>query len=200
MPGSSFAISAKHCNVGSKLAKIEGSTCHKCYAIKLQNMRPSVNQGWIANLEKAQRLIETDRQRWVSFMAFQIDKASIKTGQPYHRWFDSGDLQSLAMLEAIVSVCNATPHIAHWLPTREARLIKAYLAKHKAFPSNLVVRVSATMINDQPSRNYKNTSTVHRKGIVPVGHVCPASNQGNACGDCRACWMHEIKNVSYPLH
>ncbi len=27
MPSTTFAISAKHCKVGSKLAKIEGSTC-----------------------------------------------------------------------------------------------------------------------------------------------------------------------------
>jgi len=200
MPGSSFAISAKHCNVGGKLAKIEGSTCHKCYAIKLQNMRPSVNQGWVANLDKAQRLIETDPQRWVAFMSFQIDKASIKTNQPFHRWFDSGDLQSLAMLEAIAQVCVKTPHIKHWLPTREAKLIKTYQAKHGDFPANLIVRISATMIGDKPLNGYRNTSTVHRKGQSTVGHICPASTQGNACGACRACWDHRVTNVSYPLH
>lgn len=199
MPGSSFAISAKHCNVGGKLAKIEGSTCHKCYALKIQNMRPSVNQGWTANLDKAQALIDRDPQRWVAFMSFQIDKASIKTQEPFHRWFDSGDLQSLAMLEAIVSVCKQTPHIRHWLPTREAGLVKAFKAKHGALPDNLVIRLSATMIGDKPM-NYDNTSTVHRKTHKPVGHVCPASTQGNACGSCRACWDKSVSNVSYPLH
>ena len=29
MPSTTFAISAKHCKVGSKLAKIEGSTCSR---------------------------------------------------------------------------------------------------------------------------------------------------------------------------
>lgn len=200
MPGSSFAISAKHCNVGSKLATIKDSTCSRCYALKIQNMRPSVDKGWTANLDKAQALIAHDPMRWAQFMAFQIDKASLKTGEPFHRWFDSGDLQSLAMLRAIVLVCELTPHVSHWLPTREAKLIKQYRAQYGAFPSNLVVRVSATMIGDSPILGHSHTSTVHRKGQEAKGHVCPASTQGNACGTCRACWSHEVGNVSYPLH
>ena len=200
MPGSSFAISAKHCNVGSKLAEIKGSTCHKCYALKIQKMRPSVDMGWTANLEKANALIERDSSRWVAFMAFQISKAAEKTGQPFHRWFDSGDLQSMAMLEAIAQVAMATPNVSHWLPTREAKLVRAYLTQNETFPPNLVVRVSSTMIDDKPVSGYSHTSTVHRKGNVPQGHVCPASTQGNACGDCRACWNLDVANVSYPLH
>ena len=200
MPGSSFAISAKHCNVGSKLATIKDSTCSRCYALKIQNMRPSVNQGWTSNLDKAVSLINHDPARWANFMAFQINKAAEKTGQPFHRWFDSGDLQSLAMLKAIVHVCEITPHVSHWLPTREAKLIKQYRAQYGAFPSNLVVRVSATMIGDSPILGHSHTSTVHRKGQEAKGHVCPASTQGNACGTCRACWSHDVANVSYPLH
>lgn len=200
MPGSSFAISAKHCNVGSKLAQVEGSTCHRCYALKIQKMRPSVDQGWTSNLDKAVRMIASDPDRWIKFMSFQIDNAYLKTGQPYHRWFDSGDLQSLDMLKAIVGVCLATPHISHWLPTREAKIVRAYLAERGAFPPNLVVRVSATMIGDKPVAGYPHTSTVHRKTSDHTGHACPASKQGNACGDCRACWSINVSNVSYPLH
>lgn len=200
MPGSSFAISAKHCNVGSKLATVQGSTCHKCYALRIQNMRPSVDKGWTSNLDKANNMIASNPEQWSKWLAFQIDKAAIKTGQPFHRWFDSGDLQSLAMLRAIVRVCELTPYVSHWLPTREAKLIKQYQAQYGAFPSNLVVRVSATMIGDAPIMGYANTSTVHRKGAQVSGHVCPASTQGNACGDCRACWSLDVHNVSYPLH
>lgn len=200
MPGSSFAISAKHCNVGGKLAQVQGSTCSKCYALKLQNMRPSVNMGWTSNLDKAVRLIASDPERWAKFMAFQIVKAADKTGERYHRWFDSGDLQSVAMLAAIVRVCELTPDVQHWLPTREAKVVRDYLKSHPAFPSNLVVRVSSTMIDDAPIAGHANTSTVHRKGSVPTGHVCPASQQGNACGSCRACWSFDVANVSYPLH
>ena len=33
MPAYSFGISAFKCKVGSRLAKIKGTTCYKCYAL-----------------------------------------------------------------------------------------------------------------------------------------------------------------------
>jgi hypothetical protein len=200
MPGSSFAISAKRCQVGSKLAKVEGSTCSRCYALKLQKMRPSVDQGWEANYLKATQLIAQAPEKWAKAMAFQIDKAATKTGQPFHRWFDSGDLQSVEMLRAIVLTAEATPAIRHWLPTREARIVKDYVTTFGHFPDNLIVRVSSTMVGDAPVTSHPWTSTVHKKGQAANGHVCPASKQGNACQDCRACWDKSVPNVSYPLH
>jgi hypothetical protein len=202
MPGSTFAISAKRCNVGGKLSTIEGSTCSRCYALKLQKLRPSVDQGWEANYLKATRMIEQAPSKWADAMAFQILRAYKKTGEPYHRWFDSGDLQSVEMLRAIVLVCERTPDIRHWLPTREAKIVRDYLSEVGNLPDNLVIRVSATMVDDKPVKSHGWTSTVHRKSgkLPPTGHVCPASQQGNACGSCRACWSHEVANVSYPLH
>jgi hypothetical protein len=200
MPGSSFAISAKECKAGSKLVTVEGSVCNKCYAVRLQNMRPSVNEGWTNNYLKATQLIERSPERWAQAMAFQIRKAAEKTGQPYHRWFDSGDLQSVAMLRAIALCCALLPDISHWLPTREARFVREYRRQYGDLPSNLVVRVSSTMVGDAPISGHANTSTVHRKGAEVVGHACPAQHQGNACVACRACWSKDVPNVSYPLH
>ena len=34
MPGFSYGIPAKECKTGSKLAKIKGSVCYNCYALK----------------------------------------------------------------------------------------------------------------------------------------------------------------------
>ena len=199
MPGSSFAVSTDHCNVGSKLALIEGSTCHKCYAISIEKRYPSAHQGWLANSDKANRLIASDPERWAKFMAFQIERFAEKTSEPFHRWFDGGDIASLAMLRAIVRVCELTPNIKHWLPTREASVVKAFL-KERSFPANLIVRVSATMIDDKPLANYPHTSTVHTKALKPVGAICEARTRGNVCGPCRACWDPKTPNVSYPLH
>ena len=50
----------------------------------------------------------------------QITKVCDRFGEPYHRWFDAGDLADVAMLKAIVRVCELTPTIKHWLPTRES--------------------------------------------------------------------------------
>jgi len=200
MPGSTFAISATKCLVGSKLAKVKDSTCSRCYALKLEKLRPSVNQGWLANYEKATRLIATSPDKWVAACVFQIMRAYVKSGQPFHRWFDSGDLQSVEMLSAICDVARATPAVSHWLPTRESGMVKAYKAKGGIVPENLVIRVSSTMIGDAPISGHATTSTVHRKGTDHIGHACPASTQGNNCGDCRACWTPSVGNISYPLH
>lgn len=204
MPGSTFALSATKCKVGAKLVKVQGSTCAKCYALRLEKLRPSVHQGWLANYEKAVALIANKPEQWVAACVFQINRAFLKSGQPFHRWFDSGDLQSVAMLSAICDVAKATPDINHWLPTREAGIVKAYKAQGGIVPGNLVIRVSSTMVNDAPIKGHANTSTVHRKGTEAHGHACPASMQGNSCGygdsACRACWNSKVQNVSYPLH
>jgi hypothetical protein len=198
MPGSTFAVTVDKCKVGRKLAEIKGSTCHKCYAATLEKLRPSVHQGWTNNYFKATRMIAERPDLWARAMAFQIEKAAEKSGEAFHRWFDGGDLDSLAMLHAIVLTCELTPSIKHWLPTREAAVVKAFL-RERAFPANLVVRVSATMIGDKPLA-YANTSTVHRKGEEHEGIPCEARQRGNQCGPCRACWQGDVANVSYPLH
>ena len=200
MPGSTFAVSATKCNVGGKLAKLPGSTCHHCYALKLEKLRPSVAQGWSANYMKATKLIETRPEQWAAAMAFQIRRLGEKTGEKFHRWFDGGDLASLAMLRAIVRTAELTPEFKHWLPTRETVVVKAYRQQFGAFPSNLVVRVSSPMINDKPIAGHVNTSTVHRKGSTHVGLACEARSRGNQCGPCRACWDPAVPNISYPLH
>jgi len=198
MPGSTFALSATKCKTGSKLAKIKNSTCSRCYAIKLEKLRPSVHMGWLANYTKATSLIAKNPDQWAKACAFQILRAFEKTGESFHRWFDSGDLQSVEMLEAIAETARLTPHIKHWLPTRESAIVKAWRKNHTR-PKNLIIRESATMIGDKP-RSAEFTSTVHRKGESVSGHACPASQQGNQCGTCRACWNESVKNISYPLH
>lgn len=200
MPGTSFPISARVCQTGGKLAQVDGSVCSRCYALKLENMRPSVHMGWTANYLKATTMIAANPGKWSDAVAFQIDRAVAKGGEPFHRWFDSGDLQSVEMLAAIVMAAEKTPHVKHWLPTREAGYVKAFMASGGVIPANLVIRVSSTMVNDAPRAGYANTSTVHGKAGAPAGHVCPARHQGNACGQCRACWSRDVANVSYPLH
>lgn len=203
MPGSTFATDAFACKVGDKLAKVKGSVCDSCYARKLQKLRPSVNQGWSNNQRLAVNLIANAPEKWVAAMVFQIEKAAIKSGQPFHRWFDSGDLDSIDMLAAIVKVAKKTPQIKHWLPTRELGIVKAYRKQGGSIPRNLRVRLSATMVGDKPLTSAKrlgvSTSTVHKKGESFVGWQCPAPDQGGNCGDCRHCWTNP-ENVSYRKH
>lgn len=187
MPGTSYAVDAFACNVGSKLAQIKGTPCHGCYARRLQKIRPSVDKGYKANLHKWRT---SDPKLWVEAMVFQI----LRSGEEYHRWFDSGDLQSRAMLNQIIEVCKRTPNVKHWLPTQERTIVDGV-----ALPANLVVRLSGSKVNGR-APNAPNTSTVFDKQGEAIGQECLAYTRGNNCGDCRACWNPKVKNISYKKH
>ena len=191
MPCPTYNTPASLCVTGSKLRKVEGSTCKGCYAMKHNYLFPMVQQG----LQK--RFNAFKHERFVEAMSFMINHYSKKSG--YFRWFDSGDLANIHMLEKIVMVCQATPTIKHWLPTREVKVISDYLKIYKEFPDNLLVRISAPMIDGLPLKSFDYTSTVHHKKNA-IGHDCPSRFQDNECKDCRACWSKEIKNVSYHKH
>ncbi len=187
MPGTSYAIDAFACKTGSKLATVKGTPCHGCYARKLQKLRPSVDKGWKSNLEKWRR---AHTEQWIASMVFQIER----NGASHHRWFDSGDLQSVQMFKAIIEVCHRTPKVSHWLPTQERAMVTGH-----NIPSNLVVRVSGTKVNGRPPKG-DNTSTVFDKEGEAIGVECKAPSQGNKCLTCRACWDKTVKNVSYKKH
>jgi hypothetical protein len=188
MPGRSISTSAFDCKTGSKLARIPGSVCFDCYARKGNYTRyPAVRKA----LDR--RLAALDRPDWVPMMARAIGK------DPFFRWHDSGDLQGVKHLDMIVEVARLTPGTKHWLPTREIGFVRRWEKLHGAFPGNLVVRVSAPMVDGAPLKGFRNTSTVHAEAAA-TGHTCPASLQGGKCGDCRACWDQDVRNVSYPKH
>ncbi len=189
MPGTSYGISAHACITGSKLAKIEGSVCHGCYALKGNYQYTSVQ------IAHANRLASIANPAWSTAMAFLINRSDSK----YHRWHDSGDLQSVEHLIKIAAVCAMTPTVKHWLPTRELKIVQDYLNAGGTIPSNLVIRVSATMIDGPATKAWPTTSGVHTEPTKDL-RVCPAPTQNNQCGACRACWDAKIAHVSYHKH
>ena len=189
MPGMSYGISARLCNVGAKLAKKKGSVCHGCYALKANYMYPSVQTA------HANRVAGLSSVSWADAMIKQIKHSETD----YFRWHDSGDLQSFQHLLDIVRIAEALPDVKFWIPTRESGLIKRYAECFGAFPSNLCVRVSAAMIDGKPPQGFENTSTVHAAKPAQ-GFDCPAQHQGNKCVDCRKCWEKSNTNTSYPVH
>ncbi len=185
MPGLAYGISAKLCKVGAKLAKIAGSTCSSCYALKGHYLYPSVST---AHEKRAAGLSSIS---WKDAMVQKIGQS----GTDYFRWHDSGDLQSFQHLLDIVAIAEALPSVKFWIPTRESGLIKKYMAVFGSFPGNLCVRVSAAMIDGKPPAGFENTSTV-----ASSGGTCPAPQQGKKCMDCRACWDKTVANVAYDIH
>jgi hypothetical protein len=133
-------------------------TCKSCYAlagwyrtdIKLQVDR-------VLRLEYLQRLVREDRlDTWVEWMVQQLNGLQPDESFPspppaafdhgwrvrYLRWHDSGDLFHHQYARAIFRVCEATPRVAHWLPTRMGALLKSIVRQGVGIPPNLSILVS----------------------------------------------------------
>jgi hypothetical protein len=194
MPCWGYSLPAAECIAGTRLRKVEGSTCSDCYAMKGRYAFPKVKAALY------RRLDSIAKPYWAEVMAELIRRK----GNPYFRWHDSGDLQSAEHFAAIVRVCEMTPDVSHWIPTREYRIVQEHVESGGDIPANLSVRMSAHMVGGTiptfPRLPMVTVSTVS-KGEPPAGaHRCPAPHQGNSCGDCRACWSTDIRLVDYALH
>ena len=193
MPSYAWGIPTEYCKTGSKLAMIDGTICNKCYADKGCYVFPMVR----AMYEKRYQAI--DLPEWVDYMAemLTLKYKNLTKSRRYHRWFDSGDVQSYEHLMKIFEVCELTPHIKYWLATREYQIIDKI--KEEDVPKNLCLRVSATKVDGALPKFWKWTSGVHLNKRHK-GKECRAYTTNNNCGDCRACWSRSVKQVSYEEH
>jgi hypothetical protein len=177
-----------------------------CYARKGRYVFDNVKTAYQRRFDKYNA---APKHLWVEAMATDIASKCRKV--PYFRWLDSGDLQDVEMLLNIFNVCWAVPQVNFWLSTRERLIVKQTLGEFIQ-PPNLVIRVSADMIDGLAPKDFSHTSTV-KSGCSEAGwvtlvnhfstehnHVCPAPIQGNECGSCRACWDPEVKSVVYKKH
>ena len=183
MPGYAYSTPAHECKTGTKLRGVPGSVCFNCYAYERGRYR-------FQNVKDAQykRLEALKHPQWARAMAVQINSKKAK----YFRWHDSGDVQDLDHLMKIFEVCELSPSVKHWMPTREA-WVKKYL---KDKPANLVIRFSMPMVDQAAANSWPNTSTV----VSGSGRTCPAPDQNNECKDCRACWDSSVHNIAYGKH
>lgn len=216
MPGFSYGISAQLCQTGGKLRGVPGSVCSGCYAMT------DWYRSWEPLLEgHRRRYAGIHHPRWVDAMVTMITSAYKKVTDPKDRVFrfhDSGDLQGRWHLAKIVAVCERTPDILYWLPTREYAMVAALLATGKSIPDNLTIRLSAHMIDCEPvlpadlqavlspfpvstvstvALTGKDIKIVEGKGSVECQAVAARDNK---CGPCRACWDPRVKSVNYPQH
>ena len=126
MPGRSISRSARLCHVGQKLRKIKGSTCEKCYALKGMYNMPNVKQA----MERREEFFHS-----IDFVPRMV--ALLNTlRKPEFRWFDSGDCDSVAMGHNILDVCEATPHLVHWIPSTNIRFGATYYAQETCRPTS----------------------------------------------------------------
>ena len=214
MPGTSFSVPAQECVTGSVLAKIPGSVCFDCYAMKGAYIWPIVQNAM------EYRLDFLNSPNFVPRMVAELCKRKA----PEHRWYDSGDVHTVAHCLKIIAVCKLTPHKKHWIPTKERKLWQEAL-KMDTLPKNAVIRYSAHMVDKAPPESWENSSAVITDKAAPIGKLCEAyrtKKNGDMithdeyltakkekqiskidlgyCGNCRACWSPAVKTVSYPKH
>jgi len=191
LPCFSYSTPAKECNTGSKLRAVEGSVCHKCYAYKGFYNYPNAKNAL------AKRFNSLYLPRWVEAMTLLI---STLEHSCHFRWHDSGDLNSLIHFKNIIDIATNLPNINFWLPTREYGIIGESIENEIKIPNNLIVRLSAYMIDGELPIKLAKRYNVAVSGVSSKNdHNCPASSQGNFCLTCRACW-DTSKTVIYKKH
>ena len=219
MTYASFGFSAKYCKAGSHLQKIKNSVCSMCYGLKGMYVFPKY-------MAKSERTIKSlDKKYWKEAMVFIINKKEIVD----FRWFDNGDLQSDKMLRDIMWIAKQTPHVKHWLPTKEPRMVKRVIYNGSKKPSNLDIRLSVKDIDGDPRKMIKLARQLGVNVSVAVSkltfkHLKP-NNEFNfvkchtahsirddikysdaqkkelgECGECRACWNDKVEVIYYEVH
>lgn len=164
--------------------------CKGCYATT-GNYR-------FANVKAPREFNRTDWQRidWCDDMVYEL------TNDEYFRWFDSGDMYSLALAEKICEVMRRTPWVKHWLPTRMHKFPKFKLVlREMSQLDNVMVRPSSDSIVGEF------ISGLHGSVIVPDSRVnpdmvelCRAYENDGKCNGCRACYDKSIPVIAYPAH
>jgi hypothetical protein len=191
MPCHGYSIPARRCITGGKLQKVKNSICSVCYALKGRYVFPNV----LDAMEK--RYQGLTHPQWAEAMIALIGSKK----SSFFRWHDSGDLQGVWHLEKIVEIAKALPNVKFWLPTREYSFVTEYLTTKGKLPENLIVRLSALMLDGQaPDAIAKKHKLVVSGVSSDRSYTCPAPAQNNECKDCRACWNSEVYCVSYKKH
>ncbi len=216
MPGWSVSLPATRCQTGAQLAKVPGSVCSSCYALKgrylFKTVQDALERRWgaLPVLFKVEGRWQESEQvseacDWIAAMARAFGSKS--------RWVrvhDSGDIQSPLHLVGWAVIARLRPDLRLWLPTREVGLVRRFVEGGGEIPPNMVVRLSIPMIGAGPTGIIKRL--VREPGISystvdgpedgedgePHGD-CLAYQRGGVCGACRLCWSDKA-SVNYPLH
>jgi hypothetical protein len=219
MPGTAYGLPVAACRMGAALAQVvAGTACSMCYAakdhmswsnpLKAQNRRLAgiTHPGWVGAMVRllshthSKAMIKVD----LGHTGVRLKKrggSRYQWNEPgFHRWHDSGDIQSVAHLGKICAVAALTPQIRHWLPTLEIGIVEAYRNVGGIVPENLIIRISSPMLDTPKLRSGMPISSVFTGTPPQDAHECPARHQDHKCGSCRACWSKEVPHVAYPVH
>ena len=142
-------------------------TCSGCYALDgWYRTNLAAQYGRVKRHEYLQGLIRNrDLDEWVEWISTQINRLKAVEAFPdhvltqplkahlksrgidgpvaYFRWHDSGDLFHADYARAVFQVCDQTPRVFHWMPTRMGPMIASIARQGVIIPPNLTIQVSA---------------------------------------------------------
>lgn len=204
MPSKSFGLPAKRCHVGQVLADIKGTVCYKCYADDRGHYSYPVVKD--AQERRYQKLYHP---LWVTAMTMLL-WLQVKD---FFRWQGSGDIDSVKHLQNIVKVCENTPHLMHWMPTKEKGILKEFLKCGGVIPSNLVISMSGYMVDGGRVKGFDDHPQIthhltyhkrNRHGVEKESYICPVEDDKGfkSCDEanCSACWNPSVRVVAGALH
>jgi hypothetical protein len=164
--------------------------CKGCYATTGNYRFANVKAPRLHNQEDWKRLT------WSDDMVAELSK------DRFFRWFDSGDMYTLALAEKILEVMKRTPWCKHWLPTRMYKFPKFRQALSEM---QALKNVSVRFSSDSVTGEY--TKSLHGSVIIPTPEdvkkgmtLCQAYDNDGKCNGCRACYDKKVKVVAYPAH
>src|SRR5262249_40179076 len=137
------------------------SHCAHCYAKRGRYQTGSVKRAL------ARRFGKLHDPQWVDAMVTLITNEDRR----FFRWFDSGDLQGVWMLDNIAEVARRIPWCTFWLPTREYSIVERWLATNRR-PRNLIIRLSGHLFDTYP-RKLARRLGVHASGSHTKGATLP---------------------------
>jgi len=152
------------------------------------------------NFPDTKKVRADNKKAWQEADWIQVMVKALQN-QTHFRWFDSGDMYSLALAEKMLAIMAATPHVKHWLPTRMYKFPKfhAVLAAMQALP-NVMVRYSSDAVDGTFGAGHGST-IIPAGAPVPAGvTVCTAPEQGGKCLSCRACYDKSVAVIGYRAH
>lgn len=215
MPGPSYNLTTRVCNVGGMLRNVKGSVCEGCYADGRGRYRfDTVYNAGMRRLGRVRQALNDDE-----FLVLYVEAFTAMLKRVEHmRWHDAGDLISTRHMALIAAIATETPNTVHWLPTKEYGRVLDFMSDRE-IPANLTVRVSGYMVDEAAPIVAAGlvTSTVTAKN-EGTGVDCPAVKNHTSCNGipmkdgkgkrkgkrkhpaCRACWNRNVSNVNYALH
>ena len=164
--------------------------CKGCYATTGNYNYPNVKA------PRAHNKLDWQRLEWADDMVQALQDSR------YFRWFDSGDVYSVALAEKILEVMQRTPWCKHWLPTRMYKFPKfrSVLTTMQSL-DNVMVRFSSDSVTGEYIQG------THGSVIVPTSDdatqsmtLCKAYENAGKCSGCRACWDKAVPLIAYPAH